>query len=73
MNAISLRVLIWLNIKETETWYWIEQKIIMKMIKKDWKSKQEIDRETDLKNEQIKRENMGGIDIRICLKKRNKD
>ena len=35
--------------------------------------KQEINTETYLKKKKIKRENMGGIDITICLKKRNKD
>ena len=45
----------------------------MKMTKKDSESKQEINIETYLKKKKIKRENMGGIDIAICLKKRKKD
>ena len=45
----------------------------MKMIKKYQEIKQEINTETYLKKKKIKRENMGGIDITICLKKRNKD
>ena len=36
------------------------------------RGKQEINAETYLKKN-IKRENMGGIDITICLKKKNKD
>ena len=42
------------------------------MIKRDYESKQEINIETYLKKKKIKRENMGGIDIAIYLKKRNK-
>ena len=34
---------------------------------------QEINAETCLKKKKTKRENMGGIDITICLKKSNKD
>ena len=45
----------------------------MKMIKRDKKSKQEINTETYLKKKKIKRENMEKTDIAICLKKRNKD
>ena len=45
----------------------------MKMIKRDKKSKQEINTETYLKKKKIKRENMGKIDTTICLKKRKKD
>ena len=37
------------------------------------KEQEEINTETYLKKKKIKRENMGGIDIAICLKKRNKD
>ena len=36
-------------------------------------SKQEINTETYLKKKKTKQENMVGIDIKICLKKRNKD
>ena len=45
----------------------------MKMIKRDKKSKQEINTETYLKKKKIKRENMEKTDTIICLKKRNKD
>ena len=45
----------------------------MKMIKRDKGGKQEINTETYLKKEKIKRENMGGVDTAICLKKKNKD
>ena len=45
----------------------------MKMIKKDKESKQEINTETYLTKKKIKRENMGRIDIAICMKKRKKD
>ena len=43
------------------------------MIKRHYKSKQEVNTETYLKKKKIKRENMGGTDIAICLKKKNKD
>ena len=36
-------------------------------------SKQEVNTETYLKKKKTKQENMVGIDIKICLKKRNKD
>ena len=45
----------------------------MKMIKKDQKSKKEINTENDLKKKKIKRENMEKTDTAICLKKKNKD
>ena len=45
----------------------------MKVIKKDKESKQEIHTETYLTKKKIKRENMGRIDIAICMKKRKKD
>ena len=45
----------------------------MKMIKKDKESKQEINIETYLMKKKIKRDNMGGTDIAICMKKRKKD
>ena len=45
----------------------------MKMIKRDKKSKQEINTETYLKKKKIKRENMEKTDIAIFLKKKNKD
>ena len=45
----------------------------MKIIKKHYESKQKINTETYLKKKKIKKENMGKIDIAICLKKRNKD
>ena len=37
------------------------------------RGKQEINTETYLKKKKIKKENMGRIDITICLKKKNKD
>ena len=49
------------------------QKIIMKTIKKDLESKQEINTEIYQKKRKMKRENMEKTDIIICLKKRNKD
>ena len=51
----------------------IKQKSIVKTIKKDLKSKQEINIEAYLKKRRIKRENMEKIDIIICLKKRSKN
>ena len=45
----------------------------MKMIKRDKKSKQEINTETYMKKKKIKRENMVRTDITIYLKKKNKD
>ena len=44
----------------------------MKIIKRDSGNKQEINTETYLKKKKIKKENMGKIDIIICLKKRKK-
>ena len=41
--------------------------------KKDQESKQEINTETYLKKKKRKRENMGGIDITICLMKIKKN
>ena len=46
---------------------------IIKIIKRDQGRKQEINIETYLKKKKIKKENLGRIDIVICLKKRNKD
>ena len=43
------------------------------MIKRDKKNRREINTETYLKKKEIKKENMGKIDIVICLKKKNKD
>ena len=40
------------------------------MIKKGEESKEEINTETYLKKKKKKRENMGGIDTAICLKKK---
>ena len=37
------------------------------------RGKQEINTEIYLKKKKIKKENMGRIDIAICLKKKNKD
>ena len=45
----------------------------MKMIKRDYGSKQEINTETQLKKKRIKRENMEKTDTAICLKKKSKD
>ena len=45
----------------------------MNMIKKDYKSKQEINIETYLKKIKGKREKMEKIDIITCLKKRRKN
>ena len=42
----------------------------MKMIKRDQRGKQEINTETYLEKKKIKKENMGGINITICLKKK---
>ena len=51
----------------------IRAKITMKMIKKYYESKQEINIETYLKKIKRKRENIEKIDIIICLKKRSKN
>ena len=51
----------------------MEQKIIMKMIKRDQGGRQEINTEAYLEKKKIKKEDMGRIDMVICLKKRNKD
>ena len=45
----------------------------MKMIKRDYESKQEINTETYLKKKKIERESMEKTDITICQKNRNKD
>ena len=45
----------------------------MKMIKRDYGVKQEINTESYLKKKTIKRENMEKTDTTICLKKTNKD
>ena len=42
----------------------------MKMIKRDKKSKQEINTETYMKKKKIKRENTEEIDTTICLKRK---
>ena len=41
--------------------------------KEKLRGKQEINTEIYLKNKKIKKENIGRIDIAICLKKKNKD
>ena len=45
----------------------------MKMIKRNYENRQEINTETYLKKKKIKKGNMEKIDISICLKKRKKD
>ena len=45
----------------------------MKMIKRDSERKQDINTETYLKKKKAKKKNMGGMDIKIYLTKRNKD
>ena len=50
-----------------------EQKNIMKITKKDCESKQKINKESFLTKKKVKKENMEEIDIKICLKKINKD
>ena len=45
----------------------------MKITKKDCEKKQEITIENYLTKENVKKENMEEIDIKICLKKANKD
>ena len=61
-------------IKEIETGYQIELKIIMKMIEIIMRLREQArDKYRNLSEEKIeKKENMGGIDTTICLKKRNK-
>ena len=46
---------------------------IMKITKKDWENKQEINIENYLTKKKTQRERMEEIDIKICLKKINKD
>ena len=43
------------------------------MAERDSERKQEINTETYLRKKKTKKENMGGIDIKIYLTKRNKD
>ena len=45
----------------------------MKMTKKDCESKQEIDIENYLTKKKMKKENLEEIDVKICLKKINKN
>ena len=47
--------------------------VIMKMISRNQRDKQEINKEIYLKKKKTKRENMEKTDTIICLKKRNKD
>ena len=46
---------------------------ITKITKKDWENKQEINIENYLTKKKTQRERMEEIDIKICLKKINKD
>ena len=48
-------------------------KNITKITKKDWENKQEINIENYLTKKKTQRERMEEIDIKICLKKINKD
>ena len=51
--------------------YWFN--LLSKKPRCDDGHKQEINTEAYLKKKKIKKENMGKIDIAICLKKKNKD
>ena len=55
------------------TYYQKSRKVILNRCKDYYENGREINTETYLKKKKIKKENIGKIDIAICLKKINKD
>ena len=55
------------------TYYQRNRDVILNRARDYYENDKEINTETYLRKKKIKKENMGRIDIAICLKKRNKD
>ena len=54
------------------TYYQRNRDVILNRARDYYENDKEINTETYLRKKKIKKENMGKIDITICLKKRNK-